>query len=167
MNKLPVDIRSKTVSLQVELNLRKPFALLPHEALLSTYYTASRVKKKACEFLSRFGVTEVQFNLLMLLKHQSGPDDGLDQAELGEMMLVNRANVTALVDRMEKAGLVVRTQTPEDRRRNIVRLTESASRLLAQIEPLYVAEVERIMAVLDRSEQMTLITMLERIRGNI
>ena len=95
------------MTLQDELHLKKPISLLAHEALLSTYYSASQLRKKAGEFLRPFGLTDVQFNLMMLLRHQSGNQGGLNQAQISNMMLVNRANITAIIDRMEKAGLVV------------------------------------------------------------
>jgi len=155
------------MSLEVELCLRKPVALLVHEALLNTYYTASCLRKKVGEFLRPFGLTDVQFNLMMLLEYQSGPKEGLNQAKLSNMMLVNRANITSLIDRMEKANFVVRTPAPSDRRSNIVKLTSRGRKLLTQIEPLYTNEVKRIMAVLKQTEQKTLIAMLEKIRGNI
>jgi DNA-binding MarR family transcriptional regulator len=155
------------VSLEVELGLSKPVVLLAHKALLSTYYTASRLRKTAGEFLRPFGLTDVQFNLMMLLRHQSGPGGGLNQAQLSHMMLVNRANITSLVDRMEKAGLVTRTAAASDRRYNIIRLTGRAKELLAKIEPLYADEVRKIMAALLEAEQKELIAMLEKIRGNI
>jgi DNA-binding MarR family transcriptional regulator len=155
------------MTLQDELHLKKPISLLAHEALLSTYYSASQLKKKAGEFLRPFGLTDVQFNLMMLLRHQSGDRGGLNQAQMSKMMLVNRANITAITDRMEKAGLVVRKTMPSDRRYNLVKLTDRGKKLLDDIEPLYAEEVERIMAVLLKSDQKKLITMLERIRSNI
>jgi len=155
------------MSLEFELCLRRPFTLLAHEALLNIYYSASCLKKKAGEFLRPFGLTDVQFNLMMLLKYQSEQDEGLSQAQLSSMMLVNRANITSLIDRMEKVDLVIRTPAPSDRRSNIVKLTGRGKELLAQIEPLYTKEVKRIMAALKLDEQKTVIEMLERIRGNV
>jgi DNA-binding MarR family transcriptional regulator len=155
------------MSLEFELCLRRPFTLLAHEALLNIYYSASCLKKKAGEFLRPFGLTDVQFNLMMLLKYQSEQGQGLSQAQLSSMMLVNRANITTLIDRMEKADLVIRTPAPADRRSNIVKLTDRGKELLAQIEPLYTTEVKRIMAALKLNEQKTVIEMLERIRGNV
>ena len=155
------------MSLEVELGLTTPVAVLAHEALLNTYYTASRLRKTASDFLRPFGLTDVQFNLMMLLKHQSGPGGGLNQAQISHMMLVNRANITSLVDRMEKADLVTRTAAPSDRRYNIIKLTGRGKELLAEIEPLYADEVKRIMAALVEAEQKELIVMLEKIRGNI
>ncbi len=155
------------MSLELELRFKKPIAILAHEALLNIYYTASCLRKKAGDFLRPFGLTDVQFNLMMLLQHQSGPKEGLSQAQLSNMMLVNRANITSLIDRMEKAEFVVRTPSPTDRRSNIIKLTGRGKKLLARIEPLYAKEVKRIMAVLRQAEQKELIAMLEKIRSNI
>ncbi len=155
------------MSLELELGLNKPVSLLAHEALLSTYYTASNLRKKAGQFLQPFGLTDVQFNLMMLLQNQSRQGEGLSQAQLSSMMLVNRANITALIDRMERAGFVCRNSSPSDRRSNIIKLTESGKKLLERIEPLYAQEVKRIMAVLMESEQKRLIGMLEKVRSNI
>jgi DNA-binding MarR family transcriptional regulator len=155
------------MSLELELGLKRPVALLAHEALLSTYYTASNLRKKAGHFLQPFGLTDVQFNLMVLLMHQSRQGEGLTQAQISSMMLVNRANITALIDRMEKAGLVTRTSSPSDRRTNIIVLTNTGRKLMEKIEPLYAKEVKRIMAVLVEDDQKRLIGMLEKVRSNI
>jgi DNA-binding MarR family transcriptional regulator len=155
------------MTLEQELGLRKPIALLPHEAVLNIYYTASCLKKRADEFFRTFGLTDVQFNVMMLLHHQSGPEEGLSQAQLSDMMLVNRANTTALIDRMEKSGLVVRTAAPDDRRYNIVKLTSRGKKLFARVEPLYAKQFQEIMSALKESEQKVLIRVLESIRSKL
>lgn len=155
------------MALRHELGLKKPIAFLPHEALLNVYYTASCLKKKADQFFAPFGLTDVQFNLMMLVKHQSGDEDGLNQAQLSAMMLVNRANITSLVDRMEKAGLVERTDSPTDRRYNIVKLTAKGRKLLDEVEPLYAKEVRKVMAALKDPDQKKLTAMLEKVRAEL
>jgi len=155
------------MSLQVDLHLVKPFSLSGHEAVLSIYYTASCLKKRVDQMLDAVGLTDVQFNLMMLLKYQSSGDQGLGQTQLSEMMLVNRANITTLVDRMVKAGFVRRRGSAVDRRCNVIELSEHGIRLLEQIEPLYASEVMRIMAVLDKTAQLNLIEALECVRKNI
>lgn len=153
------------MALEQELGLKKGFSVLEHEAMLNIYYTASQIKKRADEFFRPFGLTDVQFNVMMLLEHQSARQDGLNQAQLSDMMLVNRANVTSLVDRMEKSGLVVRTAAADDRRYNIVKLTGKGRKLLAKIEPLYAQEVKRIMSSAKSAEQKKLIDILGKIRS--
>jgi DNA-binding MarR family transcriptional regulator len=155
------------MALTQELGLKKPIAILPHEALLNVYYTASCLKKKADQFFAPFGLTDVQFNLMMLVRHQCGEEGGLSQAQLSAMMLVNRANITSLVDRMEKAGLVERTDSPTDRRYNIIRLTAKGRKLLDEVEPVYGKEIRKVMSALKESDLKKLIFMLERTRANI
>ena len=155
------------MSLQVDLHLVKPFSLSGHEAVLSIYYTASCLKKRVDQTLDAVGLTDVQFNLMMLLKYQTSGEQGLSQTQISEMMLVNRANITTLVDRMEKAGVVRRRGSAVDRRCKVIGLTEHGTRLLEKIEPLYAGEVLRIMDVLDEMAQMRLIEALECVRKNI
>jgi DNA-binding MarR family transcriptional regulator len=104
---------------------------------------------------------------MMLVKYQSGSEGGLSQARLSTMMLVNRTNITSLVDRMEKAGLVERTASPTDRRYNIVKLTNKGRKLLDEVEPNYGREIKRIMVALKDGEQKKLIAMLEKVRTNL
>lgn len=155
------------MGLDKELQLKKPLVIGSHEALLNIYYTASCLKKKGDQFFAPFGLTDVQFNLMMLLKYQAEDDGGLSQARLSQMMLVNRANITSLVDRMEKARFVERTASANDRRYNIVKLTAKGQKVLDEVEDLYAKEVKKVMAVLKEPEQKKLITMLEKVRGNL
>jgi DNA-binding MarR family transcriptional regulator len=151
------------MALSEELSLRKPIVLKPHEGILSIYYTAAILKKRADDFFEPWGLTDVQFNVMMLLKHQ-GQDAGLSQVELSDMMLVNRANITSLIDRMEKGELVMRTSAPGDRRYNIVKLTDKGKALLEQVEPAYIKEVQQAVAPLKEAELDKLTEMLLRIR---
>jgi len=155
------------MALEKELGLKRPFSVPAHEALLNIYYTSSQMKKRADEFFSAYGVTSVQFNLMELLLRQADEDAGLTQAELSRMMLVNRANITSLIDRMEKADLVVRTPVPGDRRYNAIKLTEHGKKVLLEVEERYLAAVDLVMSPLSAKEQSQLMSMLERLRENL
>jgi DNA-binding MarR family transcriptional regulator len=153
--------------LKEELKLKKGFEMAEHEALLNIYYTTTSLKKRADVFFKTFGLTDVQFNVLMLLTYQGGPEEGLSQAELSNMMLVNRANITTLIDRMEKASLVVRTSVSNDRRTNIIKLTAKGKKIFEKTEPLYVEMVKLAMAGCNQAEQKKLVATLEKVRANI
>ncbi len=152
------------MTLKQELGLKRGYVVPAHEALLNVYYTASMMKKRADNFFGQFKLTDVQFNLMGLLHYESGKQGGLSQAQISDMMLVNRANITSLVDRMEKAGLVTRTAHANDRRFNIVKLTARGRKLYEKVEPLYMQQVCHAMACLNQSQIKTLKTMLEKIR---
>ena len=155
------------MSLKEELNLRRPIALLSHKALLNVYYTASCLKKRADEFFRPYKLTDVQFNLMALLSRQAEPGEGLSQAQISDMMLVNRANITSLIDRMEKANLVRRTTSLKDRRSKVIKLTARGKKLFAQLDPLYIKEVKKVMVPLRESEQESLMEMLGKIRKKL
>jgi MarR family 2-MHQ and catechol resistance regulon transcriptional repressor len=155
------------MTLKEELGLRQGFADTAHEALLNIYFTASMMKKRADVFFSKFGLTDVQFNLMTLLYFQSGQEGGLSQAQISDMMLVNRANITSLVDRMEKAGLVVRTDRSNDRRYNIVKLTTKGKNLFEKVESLYIEQVREAMSALNQAQMKTLMGMLEKVREKL
>jgi len=155
------------MDLQEELGLKREFRVPVHETLLNIYHTGSRIKKRARKFFSDYGITDVQFNVMELLLYQTDANEGLTQAELSRMMLVNRANITSLIDRMEKANLVVRTAVPDDRRYNAVRLTARGKKVLLDVEEKYAEEVTRIMNPLSNDEMDRLRGMLERIRENL
>ena len=155
------------MSLENELGLKKGFQSVSHEALLNVYHTASRIRKKAAEFFRDSPLTDVQFNLMVLLSDHADETGGLTQVQLSRMMLVNRPNITSLIDRMERTRLVVRTPAAGDRRYNLVRLTPHGRKLLSKVEDTYAREVRKIMGALKKSEQKTLIEMLERVRERL
>ncbi len=165
--KRPAPYRSEGMGLKAELGLEKDFASPQLEAMLGIYYTASMIKKRADLLFGAFGLTDVQYNLMNLLHYESGDAGGLSQAQLGKMMMVNRANVTTLVDRMEKAGLVVRTMHGSDRRLKIVKMTPKGEKLFRKVKPYYIKQIGIGMSSLDGAELESLGRMLETVRRNI
>jgi DNA-binding MarR family transcriptional regulator len=155
------------MALKEELGLKQGFADSAHEALLNIYFTASMMKKRADVFFGKFGLTDVQFNLMVLLHYQKGKEGGLSQAQISDMMLVNRANITSLIDRMEKAGLVTRGAHSKDRRFNIIRLTARGEKLFTKIQPLYFEQIHKVMSSLDTGELKNLMAMLEKVRQTL
>ncbi|MGD0596181.1 MAG: MarR family transcriptional regulator [Sedimentisphaerales bacterium] len=155
------------MALKEELGLKTDFASPAHEALLNIYYTASIMKKRADDFFGQFGLTDVQFNLMNLLYYESGKEGGLSQAQISDMMLVNRANITSLVDRMEKAELVSRTAHANDRRYNIIKLTSKGKNLYTKVEPHYLKQVKEAMTPLDAAELKRMAGMLEKVRRTL
>ncbi len=80
------------------------------------------------------GLTAAQFNVLNVL---AGRPAGLSQRELGDLLVVDRSNVTGLLDRMGEAGWVRRSDDAADRRIYRVTLTPAGRRLWLAVEPRY------------------------------
>lgn len=150
-----------------ELGYREPVGHAGHEAVLNIVLTTNMINKEADRLLRPHGLTESQFNVLMLLKYQAENGGGLNQTQLGRMLLVNRSNVTGLVDRMEQNGWVERLATTGDRRVNQVRITQEGRALLDKVEPLYYPSIDEAMGGLSEDERLELTRMLELIRSRL
>ena len=88
--------------------------------------------------------------------------DGVTMSELSRMLLVSNGNATAVVDRLEKDGLVRRTQSETDRRTVFVALTPEG---LAQFEGLAVdheAAVGRLFGGVSEADLDMLTEILKR-----
>ncbi|HTQ31182.1 MAG TPA: MarR family transcriptional regulator [Opitutaceae bacterium] len=103
--------------------------------------TSETLLRESRKFFRPLGVTEAQFNVLNVL---AGAPDGVSQRELSDVLVVDRSNVTTLLDRMEKAGLVRRADHPSDRRVYQIFLTEKGRKLWARVHPLYLRAVAHV-----------------------
>jgi DNA-binding MarR family transcriptional regulator len=68
-----------------------------------------------------FNTTLPRFDLLAALDRAP---DGLTMGELSRWLMVSNGNVTGVADRLEAEGLILRTPSPDDRRTQIVTITE-------------------------------------------
>ncbi len=85
-------------------------------------------------------VSPEQYFMLYKL-HQK---DGVPQAQLADPAFGDYPNMTRMIDGLEKKGLVVRKNDPEDRRRYMIMLTDKARTQMRALEPVIIEERERI-----------------------
>jgi DNA-binding MarR family transcriptional regulator len=88
----------------------------------------------------------------------------MSQQQLIETLGLDPSGLVAVLNDLERDGLVVRTRDPEDRRRHIVEITTVGRRTARAVESA-VAEVEReAFADLDATEVAQLHDLLSRLR---
>ncbi|WP_230989882.1 MarR family winged helix-turn-helix transcriptional regulator [Rhodococcus oxybenzonivorans] len=80
---------------------------------------------------------------------------------LGDRLGINSASVTALLDRMEKAGLVRRTPDAEDRRRSRITVTATAMNLGETFFGPLINRTTTILEGFDPSERQTISRFLD------
>lgn len=68
----------------------------------------------------------------------------LRMADLAQKAVVSRSNVTRLTDRMEKAGLVARSDCPEDGRGTVCELTAKGRAMRAKMWPVYRKQIDAL-----------------------
>jgi len=73
----------------------------------------------------------------VLLELRRERSTGLRQYEIGEKILLNKHNLSRLIDRLEKNQLVGRHACAEDGRGNRIKITDKGEKMLKQVWPVY------------------------------
>ena len=123
------------------MRTRKPAPGPRHEALVRLLQTADTLWNASRVFFANWDLSPSAFNVLYLLDEEP---EGLTQIELSRRLLMHRSNVTGLIDRMERRGLVARREVPEDRRAYRVALSPRGAGLLRRILPIYYEVAEEV-----------------------
>lgn len=119
----------------------------------------ARTTHHLAALLKPFDLTVAQFDALAHLY----VEDGITQQQLAERLVVTKGNVTGLVNRLAKRGLVERRDDPSDRRANRVVLTRAGKTLAKKTLTTQAELVEAMMARLDTREQKQLSKLLGRL----
>ncbi|MBI1937395.1 MAG: MarR family transcriptional regulator [Ignavibacteriales bacterium] len=103
-------------------------------------------------------MTSPQFGVLEILNRLGT----VPLKKISEEMMVTGANITCVVDNLEKEGFVKRIHSKEDRRVVYAELTNSGKNKLNQIMPEYLESLVDITNKLSEDEQNRLINLLEK-----
>jgi DNA-binding MarR family transcriptional regulator len=153
------------MNLKEELRLDQTIATMEHECLLNIFYAATMLYKASYIYFRQYGITDAQFNVLIQLQYEK--QQGLSQADLGRRLVVNKADMTGIIDRLEKAGLVGREDHPKDRRINIIKITRKGRDIVNRLEPGYFTGVKKVMSGISQNDMKTIMKGMEKIRENV
>lgn len=133
------------------------------QAYLNLIRTAEVLSQPVSDLMSGHGISGKQYNVLRSIRR--GGDKGLSISQISEQMTDPRADVTRLLDRLVRDGLVDRQPDEADRRVVRTYLTETGSNLLKAIDqPLL--ETHRVQfANLTKPEIEQLTGLLRKARG--
>lgn len=154
-----------TRHLQEELRQSRPFATLEEEVHLEIQRTAQVAARWIAVALKPLGLSEAQFNVLRILRG-AGPE-GLPSARIGERMVRHDPDLTRLLDRLEKGGLVEKVRDTRDRRVVIARITRAGLRAVAGASEAARAAVGAALGPLGPRRLQTLADLLEAARGGV
>ena len=131
-----------------------------YELTTAVMATADVFLRESQRLFRPHGLTAAQYNVLNVL----GPKvDGMSQRELSDLLVVDRSNVTGLLDRMQKAGWVQRADDPADRRVYRVTLTPAGRKLWAKVEPRYHEVVAQVTRSISKRQMSECIDLLHRL----
>jgi DNA-binding MarR family transcriptional regulator len=125
----------------------------PRELLDSTTFLLKRlgmaVKERTGDAFESTGVTGQHFGVLLVL--DEGARD--TQGSIADALGYDRSVLVGLLDELEDRGLVERKRDPADRRRHLVRLTESGSTAIESFRSITASVEQEFLASLTADER--------------
>ena len=146
-----------------KLKQTRPFGSVAQEAYINVLRTADALSRATEGILKRAELSGTQYNVLRILRG-AGPE-GLACSEIGGRMITRDPDITRLLDRLEKRGLVTRKRGEIDRRVVTTRITATGLRLLTGLNRPVLEAHERQLEHMGRKRLQALIRLLEAARS--
>jgi MarR family transcriptional regulator, organic hydroperoxide resistance regulator len=151
-----------TSKLQNEIKQGKPFESLQAEVYLNLMRTADALSRGAEDIMKLAGLSNAQYNVLRILR--GAGDQGLCCREVGERMITRDPDITRLLDRIERAGLVSRSRDSRDRRVIIARITPAGLKLLKDLDAPLNEYNRKLLSHMSKDDLQKFIELLETAR---
>jgi DNA-binding MarR family transcriptional regulator len=140
-----------------------PRRLVVWQRFLTAHATVVRALER--ELASERGLPLSWYDVLYQLS--VAPDERMRMGDLAAVVLLSRAGLTRLVDKMAGAGLVCREPAAADRRGTVALLTAAGRRELRRAAPVHLRGVERHFAGrLDDADVAALEVALDKLAGS-
>jgi len=112
---------------------RKPrrIACPEESAFLDLLRTTDMLSRRPAQALKTEDLSATQYNVLRILR---GAPEGLTCGEIGNRMITRDPDITRLLDRLDKRGLISRRRGAKDRRMVLTRITPEGLALLTRLD---------------------------------
>jgi len=87
------------------------------------------LNQRMTAYLKDYHLNPGKLNILVAIRHH-GKKEGLRQVEISKHLILTPSNMTKMIDKLEKEGLVTRSALAGDRRVNIIQISDKAEKLL-------------------------------------
>ena len=120
---------------------------------------ATYARRLVSDGQAEVGARAYHYRVLAAL-HEFGRSSQADLARRGNL---DRSDVVAAIDELAEQGFVERTPDPDDRRRNLVRLTRAGAQQLRRLDRSLDRVQDRLLAPLSVDERDALTRLLTRL----
>ena len=142
---------------------RRPLSSPEEAAFLELCRTTDMLSRSLSILLKTEDLSATQYNVLRILR---GAPEGLTCGEIASRMITRDPDITRLLDRLEKRGLISRCRETKDRRMVMARIAPDGIQLLSRMdEPVREAHRAQL-AHLGRERLKVLTELLQLARGN-
>src|SRR6202451_1955771 len=126
--------------------------------------TCDLLSRRPAQLLKTEDISSTQYNVLRILR---GSPEGLPCGEIANRMITRDPDITRLLDRLEKRGLISRCRQTKDRRMVMVRITPEGLKLLARLDEPVQQGHRRQLGHLGHDQLLALTELLHAARANV
>lgn len=145
-----------------EIGKTGPFASPEEEAYLNLLRTTLLLSREFERLFQQHGLSEPLYNALRIAAGHGAA--GVPTLTIGKQLIAHEPDVTRLVDRLEKAGLVKRERCERDRRVVFVKITPAGRAKLKAIDEPGDQLLNRLVGHLGKARLRELVALLEATR---
>lgn len=137
----------------------------PEEAaFVELVRTMDMLSRGPVRILKSEDLSPTQYNVLRILR---GSPEGLPCGEIASRMVTRDPDVTRLLDRLEKRGLVSRCRENQDRRTVIARISDEGRKLLGRMDEPVQSAHRRQLGHLGRERLRAVTELLREMRSSV
>jgi len=121
------------------------------------------IEHRFAEALKPYGITGTQYNALRILR--GAGQDGIPCSDIAERMITRDPDITRLLNRLQRRGLVERSRGKQDRRVIYGKITAAGLNLLREMDSPLRKFGREILRHVSQANLKLLIDLLEQVRG--
>ena len=132
-----------------------------HEAVLNLLVASASLQERSERLFAKYDVSPAQYNVLRILK--GAHPAGHARCEIARRMIERAPDLTRMIDRLQRRGLVERARSDQDRRHSITRITRGGLELVERMAPAVAALHRTVSRRLTRPEAAALSRLCEKL----
>lgn len=149
--------------MKIEDEIKGRFRNEYHKGVINLTYTVNQLSYQLMQSIKAHGLTEPQYNVLRVLRGFRS-ERPISINFIKERMLDKSSDVSRIVDNLLEKGLIIRNESPEDRRQKEIDITEKGLALLSEMIECD-KKADMLLQNLTLEEVNELNRLLDKIRG--
>jgi DNA-binding MarR family transcriptional regulator len=151
-----------------DLKTGKNYALneINNRLFFRLFQVANTLHTKGTQAIEEFGVTTQQWSVLGALSRPQAAD-GMSIGDLSRFLLVSRQNLTGLLSRLERDGLLERATSEDDRRSRKVKLSAQGASLWIKLQDPIRSFYDRALKDLSFDDRLAFIHYFTKLQTNM
>ncbi len=148
--------------MKIEDEIKSKFRSEGHKLLVNLYLTSTRLSEAFHRECQKYDITSTQFNVLRILRGQG--NKAVNISLIKERMIDRNSDMSRIIERLKKKGLIACTSNQMDRRKKSVRISKEGLKLLNNMDKLEF-HYQELFEHLTEAERIQLNLLLDKTRS--